>query len=99
MTTENWIGLPTMQNVAKAQTDGWEVAYRHKQSDEWDEWNGCWWDDDYVFRGRPLQQKMKEVKMLCWFANGVLFWHSADEPPREHWIRQLHLDMVAQVPE
>ena len=97
MTTENWIGLPTMQDVAKAQANGWEIEYRCGA--QYATWGGITWQKTFVFRGRPRQPKMKEVKMLCWFANGVLYWYSADESPREHWIRQPHLDMVAQVPE
>jgi len=99
MRNENWIDLTDMKAVAIAQSKGWEIDYKHMGKEHWQPWGNTWWQEDSFFRGRPLQQKMKEVKMLCWFTNGVLFWRYADEPPREHWIRQPHLDMVAQVPE
>ena len=100
MTTENWIDLPTLQDVAKAKADEWEITYCHEQSDEWDEWNGSWWDDDYVFRGRPRQPKMKEVKLLAYLGSSLLYYYREGSAHCENTnlIRQPHLDMIAKVP-
>ena len=100
MTTENWIDLPTMQNVAKAKADEWEVTYCHELSDKWDEWKGSWWDDNYTFRGRPRQPVMKEVKLECWLVSGrIEFLQEQTYKSGPSWKRQPHLDMVANVPE
>ena len=98
MTTENWIDLPTLQDLAKAQADGWEIEFKTIY-EGWAVWEQATWNGGITYRGRPRQPKMKEVKMLCYFAGGILYWYSADESPREHWINQPHLDMIAKVPE
>ena len=67
-----WIGLPDLQAVAKAQADGWEIE--DFSSSDWSEWNHKWWQEGRKYRARPAQPKMKKVKMLCWFDGAFLHW-------------------------
>jgi len=43
MTIENWIDLPTLQDVAKAQDDGWEIQYSLKGR-EYFAWSESAWN-------------------------------------------------------
>jgi len=75
MTTEtDWKDLPTIQDVAKAQADGWEIE--NGIANGWSKWREEGWSNSWSFRGRPRQPKMKEVKMLCWreTRSGSLAW-------------------------
>ena len=79
MTTE-WIELKTLQDVAKAQADGWEIEI--DQGDGWERWAETIWSDDWEFRARPAQPKTKIVKSLCmrYRANGNLVWIDSSRP-------------------
>jgi len=103
MTTENWIDLPTLQDVAKAQAENWEIEYRC--GDGFATWSGMAWQKSFTFRGRPRQPKMKEVKILSWidpqgeFRRGLEGSNICKSAASGFWIRQPHLDMIAQVAE
>ncbi len=103
MTTETeYIDLPTLQDVAKAQADGWEVMRLrecHDDADGWYPWIGKDWADHYQYRGRPRQPKMKESKMECWLCGTHLSWRTENASILRDWIRQPHLDLIAKVPE
>jgi len=59
MTTETeWKDLPTLQDVAKAQADNWEIQYSLKGR-EYFAWSESAWDSSTFFRGRPRQPKME----------------------------------------
>ena len=73
MTTE-WRDLPTMADVAAAQTAGDEIHFLGVGCTEWVAWDGAVWRDDWLFRARPPQPKMKKVKMLCFYNGKELFW-------------------------
>ena len=81
MTTE-WQDLPNMEDVARAQADGWEIEIQTDAGNDkycpFRAWDGRHWNTGYLFRGRPRQPAMKKVKMLCWYKKGYLLsW--ADE--------------------
>ena len=105
MTTENWIDLNDLQAVACAQADRWEIQIQSDAGNDkycpFKEWDGRHWNTGYLFRGRPRQPKMKEVKMLCYLFNDhYLIWNSEDKNITSlQMIRQPHLDMTAKVPE
>ena len=95
MTTENWIDLPTLQDLAKAQADGWEIEFKTIY-EGWAVWEQATWNGGIPYRGRPRQPKMKEVKMECWLIDGRLDWRDWNEPTQgSRWIRQPHLDLIA----
>jgi hypothetical protein len=100
MTTETvWKDLPTLQDVAKAHADGWEIEC-YGTSGSWCSWNKVSWHTDLQYRGRPRQPVMKEVKMLCFVctASRSLAWCDEAEMVPTYWVRQPHLDMIAKVP-
>lgn len=99
MTTENWTDLPTLQYVANAQANGWEIEVKYEFYD-WGDWDGNEWRHGWQFRGRPRQPKMKEVKSCCWrYKDGGLVWRDERYALPLPWIRQPHLDMTTKVPE
>jgi hypothetical protein len=99
MTTETeYIDLPTLQDVAKAQSDNWEIQYSLKGR-EYFAWSESAWDSSTFFRGRPRQPKMKEIKMECFLVDGKLQWRSEYMSVLQSWIRQPHLDLIVKVPE
>lgn len=84
MTTENWIDLPTMQDVAKAQSEWWEIEYTYPGS-AWNQWLGTGWSRSSNYRGRPRQPKTKTITLR----RAVLFSYDGQyvsydvEPPIE----------------
>jgi len=98
MTTENWIDLPTLQDVAKAQADGWEIEFKTIYGG-WAVWEQATWNGGIPYRGRPHQQKMKEVKMECWLCATHLSWRTENASILRDWVRQPHLDLIVKVPE
>ena len=76
MNTE-WRELKTLQDVAEAQKNGDEIEV----SDDyvsWKSWFEKSWHFSARYRARPRQPKMKQVKMLCWFAGNELHWYGED---------------------
>ena len=99
MTTKTeWKDLPTLQDVANAQDDGWEIEYSITGGEHF-AWKGSLWMQENFFRGRPRQPKMKEVKMECFLIDGELHWRDENLSILGDWIRQPHLDLIAKVPE
>lgn len=96
MTTE-WKDLLTMQDVACAQADGWEIQFF--TSNVWCSWNMNVWFDTTPFRGRSIKPKMKNVKMLCYLDTVInqLIWSSSD--PISGWIRVPSEDKEIEVPD
>ncbi len=98
MTTETeYIDLPTLQDVAKAHAEGWEIEFYHRG--EYCCWDGMHWNKAYMFRGRPRQPVMKEVKMECFLIDRELRWRDEGLSILGDWIRQPRLDLIAKVPE
>ena len=96
MTTE-WTDLPTLQDVAKAQVDGWEIEV--DTGPYWEEWKGAAWMNYMTYRGRPRQPVMRKVKMLCWLdSEGELRWIESDQSPFGS-IRIPALDIEIEIPE
>ena len=97
MTTE-WTDLPTLQDVAKAQADGWEIEF--KSGKEWTLWTGKGWYADQRYRARPRQPKMKKVKMLCWLHENELYWLADGVvTDSKFWIRIPAQDIEIEIPE
>ena len=69
MTTE-WTDLPTLQDVAKAQADGWEIEVMTWK--DWCSWVAGSWDKNWKFRARPPKPKAKMTKFLGWMSEGGL---------------------------
>lgn len=105
MTTENWIDLNDIQAVAIAQSEGWEIEMQTDPGNDkycpWGSWGQQYWHSGYLYRGRPRQPKMKEVKILAYFSANykALAWYAETESVPAFWVRQPHLDMIAKVPE
>lgn len=93
-----WTELKTLQEVASAQSNDWEIQVTHVVKD-WVTWLGVRWYADAKYRGRPKQPKMKQVKMLCWYKPGQrLIWDEFDMT-RAGWSRVPAEDKVFEVPE
>ena len=95
-----WTELNTLQDVAKAQADGWEIEYRHMAKEGWNPWSKTWWQEDSFYRVRPRQPKMETVKMECWIDDsGELRWVREWWSPKHDWIRTPALDIKIEIPE
>ena len=92
-----WIGLPDLQAVAKAQADGWEIE--DFSSSDWSEWNHKWWQEGRKYRARPAQPKMKKVKMLCYFTGLQIVWRPEDYQLLHGWSRIPAQDIEIEIPE
>ena len=81
MTTE-WKDLTTLQEVAQAQADGWEIEICSDDVDEWVPWIGKAWCEWKQYRGLPKQPRMKKVVSECWReeATGNLIWMKPTAP-------------------
>ncbi len=55
-----WINLPTMQEVAEAQKNGWEIETDNAGL-VFRTWYGVQWDDSWRFRARPRQPEKKRI--------------------------------------
>jgi hypothetical protein len=100
MTTE-WKDLPTMQDVACAQADDWDIQWATRGDQVWAVWLGELWASKYIFRGRPRQPKMKKVKILSYMHIGcgdIIFRFEAEEVAN-HWIRIPSEDKIVEIPE
>lgn len=95
-----WKDLPTMQDVARAQADGWEIEVSNGTS-SWHAWKGISWHSDLKFRARPRQPKMKKVKSLCWrhAELGNLSWWVETFTPTQVWQRVQSEDRELEVPD
>ena len=102
MTTE-WKDLPTLQDVACAQADGWEIEVQVDAGNDkycpWKPWKQETWSFTYLFRARPRQPKTKKVKYECYDINGILSWLQQGRSTMIEWIRQPHLDLEGEVPD
>jgi len=61
-----WQDLPTMQDVARAQYEGWEIKAMNMALTEWFSWDGRAWNVNAKFRGRPRQPAKITVTSECW---------------------------------
>lgn len=73
--TTNWIDLDTLQDLARVQSQGWEIELC-SESFDWRPWGGTAWNSEWQFRGRPAKPKMKTVTSECWRNkyDGTLVW-------------------------
>ena len=62
MSCNEWIGLPTIEDVARAKVEWWEIEMRHSAR-EWEPWHRASWQVDIAYRGRPAQPKTKTIHM------------------------------------
>ena len=72
MTPQDWKDLVTMQEVAQAQSDGWEIEICADDIDGWLPWIGKAWCEWKLYCGRPKQPKTCTVTSECW-------WHKRTE--------------------
>ena len=73
----DWRELKTLQEIVEAQKNGDEIECTG-DGGRWTPWAGEYWHTSWKFRARPRQPKMKQVKMLCWFAGNELHWYGED---------------------
>jgi hypothetical protein len=95
MTTE-WKDLPTLQDVACAQADGWDIE-RSNNNQFWECWTREVWTMHTFYRGRSRQPKMKKVKLLGWFDGEEL--RLAHEALQHDWVRVPSEDKEIEAPE
>ena len=74
----DWRELKTLQDVAEAQKNGDEIEMYNCPGDYWITWPQRGWTIQGKYRARPRSPKMKQVKMLCWFAGNELHWYGED---------------------
>ena len=97
-----WTDLPTLQDVAKAQADGWEIEHYNHPGDYWNVWPQRGWNIQGKYRARPRQPKLRKVKMLAYWRSGQLVWFQDDtEYPEgsQFWIRIPAQDIEIEVPD
>ena len=96
--SNEWRDLPTMADVAAAQTAGDEIQSAYV--DAWVVWNGKAWSALWSFRARPMQPKMKKVKILGWANKIIGSTITLVEGARisTEWIRYPKLDDEIEVP-
>ena len=99
MTTE-WKPLLTMQEVAEAQAQGWEI-----QTDAGTKtfalWIGESWYERWQFRGRPRQPAMKKVKIHAYLVGSYIYLvreDKVDAVSQTNWIRFPSGDLEGEVP-
>ena len=98
--SNEWRDLPTMADVAAAQTAGDEIEIGY--GDKWATWDGKTWAESWFFRARPVQPKMKKVKILGWVKahSGLTITQIENYPEvNKDWIRYPKLDDEIEVPE
>ena len=66
MTKNEWIDLPTLQDVAAAQGKEWEIEVRRLGDIDYGPWDGRSWGVTWNFRGRPRLQSIKKIKIFGW---------------------------------
>ena len=94
--TNEWTDLPTLQDVAKAQADGWEIECTGETL--WIPWDGTVWRNFMKYRARPRQPKLRKVKMLAYLdTNAELRWRG-DPAASAQWIRIPAQDIEIEVP-
>ena len=64
MTFEEWKDLPTIESVAMAKGEGWEIEHGTSRTGPWVAWNSEFWNVHYCYRGRPRQPKMVGIDLL-----------------------------------
>lgn len=99
MSANEWRDLPTMADVAAAKAAGDEIQVHHIGS-VWNSWKGVSWANDWIFRARPAQPKMKKVKILGWLnpETGCTTTRLVDSV-WTGWVRYPRLDDEVEVPE
>ena len=109
MTTE-WKDMPTLQDVAKAQADGWEIEIQTNPDNDkycpFRNWNGRHWHTEYLFRGRPRQPKMKTItlrKALMWLEGNGYYVSEVEVNDaiqnRPYFVRWMGMPYTTEVPD
>ena len=100
--TDNWKEITDPEEIFKLKREGWEIQIQSDAGNDkycpFKDWDGRHWNTGYLFRGRPRQPKMKEVKMECLLIDGELHWRSEYMSVLQSWIRQPQHDLIAKVP-
>jgi hypothetical protein len=96
MTFENWTDLKDLQTIADAQSEKWEIQYRHMAKEHWNEWSGTWWNEDSLFRGRPRQQA---IVYSCFDVDGQLMWFHPMRVIHPEWTRIPQFDKIVEAAE
>jgi len=105
MTTQDWKNLTTLQAVAKAQADGWEIEIQADPGNDkfypWKRWNEVGWHSRALYRGRPKQPKTRTVTSECWRHkdSGDLTWRDAGRDLLYDWQRFPAGDITGEVTE
>ena len=98
MTTE-WKDLPTFQDVAEAQAQGWEVQ-TDAGTTTFAEWLGETWYTRWKYRARPPQPKMKKVNLAAYLdLQGEFRRVNEASFANSNWTRVPSEDKEIEVPE
>jgi hypothetical protein len=84
--SNEWIDLRTIEDVARAKVEGWDIEARTFY-DGWVVWLGGDWSKSAKYRGRPAQPKTYKVKLLGVFTGNVLAWYSESASFPANWKR------------
>lgn len=97
--SNEWKPLPTMEDVAKAKADGWDI-YHCDASGAWFKWMGFAWQSDWEFRGRKPLPAMKKVKLEAWLDSRpeLRLIQEGFIPLSTGWIRVPSEDKMIEVP-
>lgn len=100
MNNEDWIELNTIESVAMAKGDGWEIEFRSHEAYKWSNWTGNSWDSGWKFRGRPARPKTKTVKLLAYLdLQGEFRRVNEKSFTNSNWIRVTSEDKEIEVPD
>jgi hypothetical protein len=96
MTFENWTDLKSLQTVADAQSEKWEVQIKDWASGLWIPWGGGSWINNQQYRGRPRQ---RAVVYSCFDVDGQLMWFHPMRVIHPEWTRLPQFDKIVEAAE
>lgn len=98
--TIEWKNITDPEELFRLKREGWEIETNTPTDGyPWKAWLGEQWNSFHIYRARPRQPVMKEVKMECFLIDRELRWRDEGLSILGDWIRQPHLDLIAKVPE
>ena len=102
MTTE-WKDLPTLQDIAEAQAQGWEIQ---TYQCGWEPWPETGWGKSSSYRGRPRQPKTKTItlrKALMWLEGNGYYVSEVEVNDtiqnRPYFVRWMGMPYTTEVPD
>jgi len=87
-----WIELNSIEDVARAKVEGWEIEVKDIDGD-WIPWRGSGWHAGNSYRGRPKQQP---VIYECYDVGGRLEWWHQDRHAQKPWTRIPQFDKTVE---